>query len=163
MGRQAAVSACIVPVDAANLEAAAAVHAVSWRASHADICTPEFLAAHTTQRQQAYLRSKLQGGSRLFLLTDPIPVGLVAVTGSRIEDLYVLPDRQGRGYGTLLLQHAVRECAETPTLWILETNHRARRLYERLGFQPTGRVNRTHGLLAELELSLSTQTPFVPA
>ena len=146
--------ALITPVDAGNLESAAELHAVCWRASHAGICTPEFLAAHTTERQRDYLRKKLQGGSRIFLLIAQRPVGLVAVTGNLIEDLYVLPDRQGRGYGTLLLQHAVRECVGTPTLWILETNHRARRLYERLSFRPTGRINRENGPLAEIEFSL---------
>ena len=63
--------ALITPVDAGNLESAAELHAVCWRASHAGICTPEFLAAHTTERQRDYLRKKLQGGSRIFLRLPP--------------------------------------------------------------------------------------------
>ena len=141
----------IVPVDGTNLDEAAEVHAISWQASHAEICTPAFLAAHTPARQREYLREKLQGGSRIFLLTDGIPVGLATVTGNRIEDLYVLPRLQGRGYGTALLSHAIRECAGTPTLWVLETNRRAARLYTRLGFRPTGRIDRSSGPLAEIE------------
>ena len=148
------MSCCVLPVDESNLEAAAEVHAVSWRASHGGICTPEFIALHTRERQLSYLRKKLRGGSRIFLLTHPDPVGLVAVTEDLIEDLYVLPERQGQGYGTLLLQHAIRECAGTPTLWILETNQRARRLYEGMGFRPTGRINREKGPLTEIEFSL---------
>ena len=144
-------------VDETNLDTAARVHALSWRASHAEICAPAFLSVHTEERQQEYLRKKLQGGSWIFLLTDDIPVGLVAVTGNQIEDLYVLPDQQGRGYGTALLVHAIRECAGTPTLWVLETNRRAIRFYERHGFQPTGRRNRENGPLAELEYALETE------
>lgn len=146
--------ALIAAVGEENLEAAAEVHAICWRASHREICTPEFLAAHTTERQLSYLRGKLRGGSRIFLLRDRIPVGLVSVTANLIEDLYVLPDRQGQGYGTLLLERAIRECSGTPTLWTLETNHRARRFYEGLGFCPTGRINREKGPLAEIEFSL---------
>lgn len=146
--------AMITPVDAENLEDAAEVHAISWRASHAEICAPAFIAAHTTERQKDYLRKKLREGSRIFLLIAQAPVGLVAVTENLIEDLYVLPDQQGQGYGTLLLEYAIRECSGTPTLWILETNHRARRLYEHLGFHRTGRINRAHGPLAELEFSM---------
>ncbi len=150
----------ILPVGESNLEEAAEVHAVSWRASHAEICTPEFIAVHTTERQREYLRRKLQDGSRFFLLTDNTPVGLVAVTENLIEDLYVLPAYQNRGYGTRLLQHAIGTCSGAPTLWILETNTGAARLYERLGFHPTGRIRRANGPLAEIEFSLQkTGTP----
>ena len=145
----------IESVDAANLYQAAEIHAVSWRASHADLCTPDFIAAHTTERQREYLRKKLETGSRIFLLTDEIPVGLVAVTGNVIEDLYVLPDRQGRGCGTALLRFAIQQCAGMPTMWVLETNQRAARLYEREGFRPSGRVQRDNGPLAEIEYTRS--------
>ena len=121
----------------------------------ADLCTPDFIAAHTTERQREYLRKKLETGSRIFLLTDEIPVGLVAVTGNVIEDLYVLPDRQGRGCGTALLRFAIQQCAGMPTMWVLETNQRAARLYEREGFRPSGRVNRDNGPLAEIEYTRS--------
>ena len=147
----------ILPVTEENLDAAAEVHAASWRASHAAICAPDFVAAHTAERQRQYLARKLETGSRIFLMTDDVPVGLVAVTGNLIEDLYVRPDRQGRGYGTALLHHAVRECAGTPTLWLLETNHGAGRLYTREGFRPTGRIDRSHGPLAEIEYTLTAE------
>ena len=147
----------ITPVSEDNLNAAAEVHAISWRASHKAVCSPAFLEAHTTARQADYLRRKLEEGSRIFLLTDGVPVGLVAVTGNLIEDLYVLPAQQGRGYGTLLLQHAIRACAGTPTLWVLETNQRAAQLYLRLGFRPTESVNRNHGPIAEIEYAFDPE------
>ncbi len=142
----------IVPVDASNLADAAAVHAAAWRASHCAFCTPEFVALHTAERQAAYLQTKLDAGSRFFLLVDDQPVGVVSVTGDLIEDLYVLPEQQGRGYGTKLLRFAAAICPGTPMLWILENNAGARRLYARLGFFETGNRKVTPGGLDEIEL-----------
>ena len=143
----------IVPVDQNNLMQAATVHALSWLESHRSFCTPDFIAQHTPERHAAYLCRKMEQGSRVFLLIDGEPVGVVSVTGSLIEDLYVLPERQNRGYGTALLRFAEGLCPDTPTLWILENNARARRLYERLGFSQTGRTNRITDKLSEIEFS----------
>lgn len=148
----------IVPVTEENLDAAAEIHAAGWRASHAAVCAPDFVAAHTAARQREYLTRKLERGSRIFLLTDGEPAGLVSVTGNLIEDLYVHPGQQGRGYGSALLRHAIRECAGTPTLWLLETNEQARRFYKARGFRPTGKVNRDSGPLAEIEYALERPT-----
>ena len=90
----------IVAVDESNILQAAAVHAASWRASHRLFCSPEFVAAHTVEHQQDYLREKIQNGSRFYLLVEGVPAGVVSVTGSSIEDLYVIPEMQGRGIGT---------------------------------------------------------------
>ena len=147
----------IVPVTEANLDAAAEVHAASWRVSHAAICAPDFVAAHTAARQRDYLARKLANGSRIFLLTDDGPVGLISVTGDLIEDLYVHPEMQGRGYGTALFWRALRECAGPPRLWLLETNERARAFYEGRGFRPTGKIHWDHGPLAEIEYALAAQ------
>ena len=81
----------IFPVDETNLAAAAAVHAESWRASHAAICDPAFVAAHSAARQKLYLQEKQCTGSSIFLLTADRPAGVVSVCGNLIEDL---PDRE---------------------------------------------------------------------
>ena len=91
----------IVPVDERNIAAAGAVHAASWRESHS-FCTPEFVAAHTAETQTEYLRREMDAGKALFLLLDPEPVGVVSVQEDLIENLYVLPEKQGRGYGSAL-------------------------------------------------------------
>ncbi|MBE7008511.1 MAG: GNAT family N-acetyltransferase [Ruminococcaceae bacterium] len=144
----------MVEVDINNISAAGAVHAAAWQASHRSFCAPDFVAAHTPERQTGYLREKMEKGSRFYLLLVEKPVALVSVTGSLIEDLYVLPERQRMGYGTKLLRHAIKQCDGTPTLWILENNTGAARLYERMGFAPTG--GRTDGgKLAELEYKLT--------
>ena len=141
----------IVPVDEKNLADAAFVHAESWRASHREICSPEFVAAHTTLRQTEYLRGELAQGKQLFLLRDPEPVGVVSVWGDLIENLYVRPERQGLGYGTALLEFAVSRCRE-PQLWILSSNEKARRFYEARGFRLIGREKRLSDTLRELEI-----------
>ena len=143
----------IVPAsDEGALRQAAEVHALSWQDSHRSFCAPDFVAAHTPERQYGYLLDKLRGGSRVFLLlAEEKPVGVATVTVSVIADLYVLPEERSRGYGTLLLRHAMDACAGAPTLWFLENNTGAERLYRRNGFLPTGRVLEHPGGYAERE------------
>ncbi len=145
----------IQPVTEKELEQAAAIHSESWIDSHKEICSPEFLAIHTPERQKRYLESEIAKGARLYLLTEEKPVGIVSVRGSLIENLYVLPGEQNKGYGTQLLSFAIGQCTDCPTLWILSTNTGAKRLYERNGFRPTGNVVQHSGGLYELELRLN--------
>ena len=144
----------IIPVDEKCLCQAAAIHSISWQESHRAFCTPDFVGLHTPRRQEEYLRDKMARGTRLYMLVEGEPVGVVSVTGSLIEDLYVLPERQNRGYGTRLLQYAVSQCTGIPTLWILENNERAGQLYRRMGFRETGRRNAITDGLDEIEFAL---------
>lgn len=144
----------IQSVEKSELMQAAFIHSESWKESHRGVCSEEFIAQHTPERQKQYLESAVEQGARLYMLTAGKPVGIVSVRGSLIENLYVLPDEQNRGYGTQLLLFAVRQCADTPTLWILSTNERARRLYERHGFRPTGNIIRHQGGVSEQEFRL---------
>ena len=86
------------------------------------------------------------------VLDDPGAVVLVLDAGSRgalacyaaydegtLRHLAVRPDRWGEGLATAAV-HAVasaasRAGATTMSLWVLEDNHRARRLYSRLGWR----------------------------
>ena len=136
----------ILPVTEELLPQAGYIHAESWRASHRDICSPAFVAAHTTQRQTAYLRGEMAAGKRLWLLMNPEHSGMVSVAGDLVENLYVLPDCWGRGYGTLLLEHALRQCRGTPRLTVLSSNGRALGWYLRRGFREAGRRALREGL-----------------
>ena len=142
----------IRPVLERDLPAAAEIHAAAWRESHREICSPEFVEAHTAQRQERYLREELSRGKALYWLLDPEPVGLVSLWEDTIENLYVHPDQQGRGYGTALLEFAAGQC-KAPRLWVLNTNHRARRLYEKRGFVLTGRETVLSETLKKLEMT----------
>ena len=147
----------IVPVDERNIAAAGAVHAASWRESHS-FCTPEFVAAHTVETQAEYLRREMDAGKALFLLLDPEPAGVVSVQEDLIENLYVLPEKQGRGYGSALLEHAAARCPGAPRLWLLNINEKARRFYEARGFRETGARRELKNGLAELEMSRTRLT-----
>ena len=144
----------IVIVDESNLLEAAAIHSISWQDSHRSFCAPDFVALHTPEHQREYLREKMNAGSRVYMLVKDRPVGVVSVTGSLIEDLYILPEMQNKGYGTELLQFAIGLCPDVPTLWILENNEGAARLYRRMGFKETGRMNAITDRLAEIEFAL---------
>ena len=90
------------------------------------------------------------------MLVENGPVGIVSVTGSLIEDLYVLPEHRNHGCGALLLQHALRQCEGRPVLWILENNTGAARFYRRAGFTETGRRNNITEGLDEIEFTLES-------
>jgi GntR family transcriptional regulator len=57
--------------------------------------------------------------------------------------LYVAPHASGRGVGRLLLERVISELdpesRRTITLWVFESNERARRLYRAAGFEASGR------------------------
>ena len=144
----------IVTVDQSNLSEAAAIHSASWQESHRSFCSPEFIALHSPQHQKAYLQKKIDNGSKLFILIADKPVGVVSVTGNLIEDLYILADYQQQGHGTRLLRFAIEQCDSTPTLWILENNKGAEKLYRREGFRETGRKNAITDELDEIEYTL---------
>jgi GNAT superfamily N-acetyltransferase len=73
------------------------------------------------------------------MLTDE---GFVAVDGEWLEAMYVLPAAWGRGLADQLHAAALDQLrahgAMRGRLWVLELNGRARRFYERHGWQPDG-------------------------
>ncbi|TGN66155.1 GNAT family N-acetyltransferase [Nocardioides eburneiflavus] len=63
-------------------------------------------------------------------------VALVAHDGATLRHLAVRPDHWGAGLGREAFARA--EAAGARRLWVLEANGRARRLYESLGWRPSG-------------------------
>ncbi|MET3803281.1 ribosomal protein S18 acetylase RimI-like enzyme [Nakamurella sp. UYEF19] len=61
-----------------------------------------------------------------------------------LASLYVDPTHSGRGIGSALLDSVVQLLTEAGRddieLWVFTANSRARELYERSGFRPTGRT-----------------------
>ena len=148
----------VIPVTEENLSDAARIHSVSWQESHRAFCNEAFILKHDVEHQKEYIREKMKNGSKFYLLYDKEPVAVVSVNKGLIEDLYVLPEQQNRGYGTQLLGYVVAKIQKLgliPSLWILENNKGAERLYLRQGFVPTGNRNHITGKLDEVELSLN--------
>lgn len=140
-------------VTAANIQQAAYIHSESWKESHKAFLPPEVVAKRTVERQIVYLQSEINSGKKLFMLTDDIPVGVVSVQGSLIENLYVLPDRQRQGYGSKLLEHAVSQCEGTPALTVLNNNS-AIEMYRKKGFKGTGNIIPLNNKLWEIEMKM---------
>ncbi len=77
----------------------------------------------------------------------------------RLRHLAVHPDHWGAGLareGVELAVTWIRAAGRVPVLWVLAANHRARGLYEHLGWEPTGREQRAEWppYPTELELTL---------
>ena len=143
----------ILPVDAHSLSHAAHIYSEAWKQSHREICSAEFVALHDTTRQMRYLQDEMDAGKLLYLLYDPEPVGIVSVYHDCIENLYVLPEQQRRGYGRKLLEFAVSLCSH-PCLWVLSSNTSAIAFYEAFGFSFTGSKKQLSLTLFVLEMSL---------
>ena len=146
----------IIPVTEENAPLAGAVHAVSWQASHRHFCPEEFVLRFDARRQTEYLLEGMRRGKQVWLLIDPDPAGLISLTetgeGSLIEDLYVLPECERRGYGGALLEAAIAQARGPVYLWILNNNVKALDYYQKRGFALSGREKPLSGSLSELEM-----------
>jgi putative acetyltransferase len=111
------------------MDAAAAVHRVSF-----DRALPWLAGLHTPAEDRAFYRSQVfkscdvWGAERQSKL-----VGIIAFRQDWIDQLYVLPDAQGHGVGSDLLEIA-QGAFPLLNLWTFQRNLRARRFYEANGF-----------------------------
>ncbi|MBQ2927596.1 MAG: GNAT family N-acetyltransferase [Oscillospiraceae bacterium] len=122
----------ITPVTLRNFPQAAQVYTASWRESHKDICSPEFVQNRDCD---GYLRQRING---LYLLSDDGPAGVIRVYDGALSTLYVHPAKQGRGYGRTLLNFALK-LDPNLKLTVLSTNEKAAGMYLRHGFRYTGK------------------------
>ena len=142
----------IVIITENNIRDAGKIHSESWKESHKSFCSEEFVARHTEETQTEYIRSEISKGKDFYMLIDHVPVGIVSVCGSLIENLYVLPTEQRKGYGEMLLQYGLKQCNGIPSLWILSNNDRANAFYKKYGFVESGRKKQLGNDLFEVEL-----------
>jgi len=143
-----------VKVTELNIADAGRIHSESWKESHRSFCSAEFVEKHTPAAQADYLRREMDAGKHIYMLIDDYPVGIVSVHGSSIENLYVLPSEQRKGYGSQLLHYAIQRCTGISCLWILNNNKDAYRLYSKHGFKETGNRKQLNDTLYEMEMSL---------
>ena len=105
----------------------------------------------------AFARERMASGLRahpmatvLFAFVDEVPVGVAVCVWSfstfggkpsvNVHDLAVLPEHQGKGLGTRLLEDVeararARDCCKI-TLEVNDANEGAKRLYDSFGFGP---------------------------
>jgi len=144
----------------ADAERIAQVHVLSWQVGYRGLLPQPLLdGLHPAQRVPRWTTTLSQAAwpARGTLVADDAGdiVGFADLRPTRDDDqdasevgeivaFYVLPTVWERGVGRALMSAAVRSldaagftCA---TLWVLETNQRARRFYARLGWEPDGAV-----------------------
>ena len=142
-----------VRVSEKNIQEAAEVHSLSWKDSHKAFCSKDFIKKHNIENQIGFLRKEIELGKKLYMLIENYSsVGIVSIHKDFIENLYVLPEEQGKGYGTKLLLFAIDKCKGQPILCILDNNKRAYNLYYKYGFRKTGKVNVLCDTISEIEM-----------
>ncbi len=131
------------------------VHVRSWQAAYQGRFPQEYLdGLDSVQRGEAW-RRHFERGTRdgevvLVADLDASVVGFASVGPSRDEDgdhgevraIYLLPERWGQGTGRNLMVAALASLDgfgyTQATLWVLDSNERARRFYEAGGWRHDG-------------------------
>ncbi|AIC29011.1 GCN5-related N-acetyltransferase protein [Rhizobium etli bv. mimosae str. IE4771] len=119
----------IVALGAGHMQAAARIRRVAlWQR------LPWLLDIHTPDEEEQYWRMHLLPNCTILgaAMGNDL-VGVIAYGDDWIEQLYVLPDFQAKGIGSLLLGCAKEEMDEI-RLWTFQRNRGARAFYERHGF-----------------------------
>ena len=124
----------------------------SWRAAYAGLIPQHVLDDLSVDRREQMWREAASSG-RSVLLIAAVPAGFLGFFSggaSRDEDadatgelyaLYLRPEQWGTGLGGRLHDAGMTELARgftEATLWVLDTNSRARAFYERQDWQPDG-------------------------
>ena len=121
----------IEKINKSNYAQALEVYKASWRESHRDVCSEEFLERRD---YDGYLRSRMDS---LYVIADGVIVGVFTLNGNTFGDLYIHPQKQEMGYGTACIRYAKTKI-DSLRLTVLSGNLAAIRLYQREGFQFTG-------------------------
>jgi putative acetyltransferase len=117
------------PLTLADMAEAARVHRTSF-----DAQLPKLSGLHTLAEDRAYWRDHLFATCHVWGAEEAGRlVGVIAYRAGSVEQLYVLPEAQGRGIGQTLLAKAKAEY-DLLDLWTFQQNTRARRFYEKHGF-----------------------------
>jgi ribosomal protein S18 acetylase RimI-like enzyme len=141
------------PKDA---RAIATIHVDAWRDAYRGQLTDDYLDGLSVEDRLEQHRRSLEepsSGWATWVAQDGDAIVGFAVTGpsedadadpktGEVYAIYLEPTRVGTGVGRTLFEHAVGDLRHrgfaTATLWVLETNERARRFYETLGWKPDG-------------------------
>lgn len=112
-----------------EMDQAAAIHRAAF-----DAQLPWLAGLHTPEEDRAYFRGHVFGTSDVWgAATNERLVGIMALRGEWIDQLYVLPDWHRRGIGSSLLRFA-QAASPMLMLWTFQRNEEARGFYEAYGF-----------------------------
>jgi GNAT superfamily N-acetyltransferase len=112
-----------------DMDAAARVHRAAF-----DHALPWLTGLHTSDEDRWFYRERMFARCALWGAFDGgAMTGIIAFRDDWIDQLYVLPQLQGCGVGSELLEIAKRSF-DRLQLWTFQRNARARRFYEARGF-----------------------------
>lgn len=120
-------------LDLTDMAAAAVVHRVAF-----DAALPLLAGLHTPAEDRWFFRERVFTSCAVWGAFDNSAentsmTGIIAFRDGWIDQLYVLPDAQGRGHGTALLGIA-QQAFDRLQLWTFQCNAPARRFYQARGF-----------------------------
>lgn len=135
----------------------AEVHVRSWQAAYRGQLPDDYLASLSVDQRESVWREILgtsawPASGALVVTRDANVVGFAHLGPSRDADslpltgeltaIYLAPEVWGQGGGRALIRRAVDRLREatftSATLWVLDSNSRARRFYEAGGWLPDG-------------------------
>jgi GNAT superfamily N-acetyltransferase len=120
----------IRPAEARDADVIAAVHRTSMREA-----LPYLPDLHTEDEDRAWVKNVLLPHQEVWVAEFGWRVvGVAALDGDMLSQLYILPGEQGRGIGSALLAKAMEQCPAGMRLYAFQRNTRARGFYERRGF-----------------------------
>ncbi|MBY0400725.1 GNAT family N-acetyltransferase [Myxococcota bacterium] len=108
-----------------------------WRRSRIDaVPALEARLGHSLHDDRQYFLGSVVPDYEVWVAeTDGLVVGMLAIRGDDLDKLYVDPDHQRRGIGTLLLERAKNLSPSGLTLFTHQVNSKARSFYEANGFE----------------------------
>jgi GNAT superfamily N-acetyltransferase len=116
-------------LELADMDTAARVFRTAF-----DQALPSLAGLHTPEEDHWFFRERLFRTCEVWGAFDSaVMIGILAFREDWIDQLYVLPEAQGRGVGTELLQVA-QSFFDRLHLWTFQRNVQARRFYEARGF-----------------------------
>jgi GNAT superfamily N-acetyltransferase len=140
-----------------DVRAIARVHVDSWQAAYRGQIPEDYLQALSVDSRERVWRELIADARPpreqiLVALDEGSLVGFAGTCPSRDPDatpavgelgsIYVAPEHWSRSVGRVLLEAALNALADagfsTATLWVLDTNRRARRFYEAAGWTEEG-------------------------
>jgi putative acetyltransferase len=97
--------------------------------------THDFLTEEDIQALYPVVRDRVLPTLELWTLLEGAgPIGFSALSGNKLEALFLHPDHLGQGGGRRLVEHA-RELKGPLLVDVNEQNPQARRFYESMGFE----------------------------
>jgi GNAT superfamily N-acetyltransferase len=116
-------------LELADMDGAARVHRIAF-----DQALPTLQGLHTPEEDRWFFRERVFRSCDIWGAFGGEGMrGIIAFRQDWVDQLYILPDAQGRGVGTALLQVA-QGTFDRLQLWTFQRNIPARRFYEARGF-----------------------------